>query len=328
MPAKKTAAKLSLFEQLSAPFHPSQVEFVIQNAFDFNSNGQYGIKAFASPYITKEAAEDRMDQVFGVGNWENDFQMPDPAGRIKYCVRFKDEVTGEWRVRWEGATIDSNATGNFGKTAYEIALSMAEKRTWAKMGIGRYLRRVPALQVETSMNFRPGWSKYSFRSRVKGNKQNPQWVSFYWAEPHLPDWALPEGFTYEAKQVTPQQQPSGPRPGNKTEPVEAGPIFWELVDYYIAGLPPEDSEKIKDTVYNEQVDEETGEVIRTTRKRFSQEYADTIMARLEESYGRLTDDFVPECMLPKQADQPPLDGKKQGKALYGSGRSRKNQGQQ
>ena len=111
-------------------------------------------------YVTNRAIQNRLDEVFGIFGWRNEFT--EWKGGSQLCG-ISVKVDNEWITKWDGAA-DSNME------AVKGGLSDAMKRAAYQWGIGRYLYKLPSVWVG-----------------LKGGK--------YLAEtPQLPTWALPEGY--------------------------------------------------------------------------------------------------------------------------------------
>lgn len=279
---------------LQKKFHPDDVEWVIVNAYDYQASGAHVIKAFAQPFIRKEVAEKAADEIFGVGNWENGYEMPDNQGRIKYWIRFRLQPGGEWIYRYEGSSINLDAKGQFKSDAFEIALTFAEKRTWAKIGVGRYLKAISPIQVETSSNWMAGWNKYRIRSRVhydvQDGRRRGKPINFFWQNPQLPAHALPEGFTYGERPER-EQRSSQPVP-KKTAP--ATDEHWKVIMAYYDNMSDAEMAEWSPYLFTETIDEETGEVTAMDRKNLSAEYAKKVINSLMRGFGKLNPQGVPE----------------------------------
>jgi len=118
----------NLQAKLVAPFDPFDIEWRIQQAGE--SNGKKWGMVLA--YITNRAIMERLDEVFGVGGWQNEYQPMNDGGII---CGIKAKVDDEWIVKYDGAD----------KTAIEATkggLSNAMKRAGVQWGIGRYLYRL------------------------------------------------------------------------------------------------------------------------------------------------------------------------------------------
>ena len=126
-PPGPTAAAIQT--ALAAPFDPTLVKCkpgVIQ-----------GNRALAMPYLDARAVADRLDQVLGIGGWQDDYeQLPDGA----LLCRLRVKIGGEWITRCGvGSPSDQPDAGDRKKAAESDAL----KRAAVKFGVGRYLYRLP-----------------------------------------------------------------------------------------------------------------------------------------------------------------------------------------
>lgn len=292
---KQAASPRSVTELLCEKFKYSDIEFVVVNAFDYDGPNGYVAKAFVIPYIKKESGEQRLDEVLGVENWENDFTFPDPSHRIKYKLRIRIPGTEEWREKVEGATLDTRERGQFSQTAFESALAFAEKRALAKLGVGRYLKLCPEIQVDISTAFRPGWNKYAFKSKVKKGRDNkPAYVKIYWKVPMLPKEFLHDDEKHLADQVDdggadpsrnrPKAKPKAPGSEKLNRPALAGQ--WQIIESYYNAFDLTEQEKWIEFLYIEKVDSETG-VVTNDRRNISQARAAQIITSLENGYGPL-----------------------------------------
>src|SRR3990167_1713308 len=125
--------KKSIAEQLAEPFDPFDIEWRVQQAGD--SNGKKWAMVLA--YVTNRAIMERLDSVFGIEGWQNEYQfMPDGGVvcGIKCLVpqnfpNFAGErAISEWVTKYDGAD----------KTAIEATkggLSNAMKRAGVHWGI-------------------------------------------------------------------------------------------------------------------------------------------------------------------------------------------------
>lgn len=120
-----------------------------------------GNRALACAYLDARAVMQRLDSVFGVGGWSDDYTVT-PAGVI---CKLSIKVDGEWIVKTDvGSPSEQSDDGDKLKAAFSDAL----KRAAVKVGVGRYLYRLPSQ-----------WCDY--------DPQKRQFVR----PPTLPGWALP-----------------------------------------------------------------------------------------------------------------------------------------
>ena len=153
-----------LMQGLQAPFKACEIEWRVGSTTKDKSKG------LALAYVTNRAIQNRLDDMFGVFGWRNDYR--EWKGKGQLCgISIWDDEKKEWITKWDGAD-DSNMEATKG------GLSDAMKRAAYQWGIGRYLYKLPAT-----------WAKLK-----------PQGSSYVLAEtPNLPKWALPEGYEPEGK---------------------------------------------------------------------------------------------------------------------------------
>ncbi len=121
-----------------------------------------GNRALAAAYLDARAIMQRLDCVFGVGGWQDAYQLVD-GGSVVCTLSVK--VEGEWIDKTDvGSPSEQPDDGDKLKAAFSDAL----KRAAVKLGIGRYLYRLPRQ-----------WVDYDPQAR--------QLVK----TPTLPAWALP-----------------------------------------------------------------------------------------------------------------------------------------
>ena len=121
-----------------------------------------GNRALAAAYLDARAVMQRLDSVFGVGGWKDAYQLVN-GGSVVCTLAVK--VEGEWVEKTDvGSPSEQPDDGDKLKAAFSDAL----KRAAIKLGIGRYLYRLP-------------------RQWVDYDPQTRQFVK----PPTLPAWALP-----------------------------------------------------------------------------------------------------------------------------------------
>lgn len=161
---------------LKQPFPAKDVEWRIQQA-DIKGARKW---ALVLAYIDNRAIMDRLDEIFGVNGWKNDFKSG-PDGGVLCGISIYDVNLGEWVRKWDGAE-------NTDIEKVKGGLSGAMKRAANQWGIGRYLYNLESsfvtLETEKPASME-GWRKE--RLKVEANK----YASFYWKIPQLPEWALP-----------------------------------------------------------------------------------------------------------------------------------------
>jgi hypothetical protein len=142
-----------ILQALSAPFDPADVHWKPQAIS--------GNRCLAVAYIDARAVMDRLDEVCGVA-WQDSYD-PLPGGSV--LCRLQVQVDGQWIVKCDvGSPSLQPDDGDRMKAAFSDAL----KRAAIKLGIGRYLYRLPKQWVDYDPQ----------KKALKG-------------QPHLPAWALP-----------------------------------------------------------------------------------------------------------------------------------------
>ena len=128
--------------ELKKPFTFEEIEWRIGSSFERNGE----VKALALPYVTSRAIMDRLDAVFGLDGWEDEYQSwGNNAQLCAITVRIGDRFIKKWDGA-ESTDIESVKGG----------LSNALKRTAVKFGIGRYL-----------YSFDPIWIRCEIKGKTK-----------------------------------------------------------------------------------------------------------------------------------------------------------------
>ena len=180
----------SKMEELRRPFPASQVDWMITMT---NADKTSGLVV---PFITNRAVQERLDEVFGINGWKNEY-IPWGEGKVhaQLCViSVWDEEKKEWISKMDGAE-DTDIEPVKG------GLSAAMKRAASVFGIGRYL-----------YDIEPAWVDIVPRGK--------SWAIRQGCVPALPAWALPAGEknpiqSQSAKPDKPSPQPQAQTP---TEP--------------------------------------------------------------------------------------------------------------
>lgn len=167
---KKTLTTEDIAKQLAEPFDPFDIEWRIQQAGETNGKKW----ALVLAYVTNRAIMERLDSVFGIDGWQNEYQPMADGGII---CGLKCFVGGQWIVKYDGAD----------KTNIEATkggLSNAMKRAGVQWGIGRYLYRLETTFVTLISKDQKGQGDY-ISAVVDHNK-------VFFERPKLPKFALPE----------------------------------------------------------------------------------------------------------------------------------------
>lgn len=163
------------WERLKEPFDEDDIEWRVGRA------GKKGTKIWAKvlAYITARAIMDRLDEVFGIDGWKEEFREG-PCGGIICRIYFKDDE-GEWIWREDGAE-------NTDMEAIKGGLSAARKRAGAALGIGRYLYGLDE-----------GFAQITDKGKFMGVLNDGGKHYFRYDAPELPKWALPRVTTTKPK---------------------------------------------------------------------------------------------------------------------------------
>lgn len=181
-PAARTSRELS--SALTAPFPLEAVHFLPLTI--------KGNRALAAAYLDARAIMDRLDQVFGVGGWKDDYEVLSGGSVVS---RLSVRIGGEWVQKCDiGSPSEQPDQGDKVKAAFSDSL----KRAAIKLGIGRYLYRLP-------------------RQWVDYDPQKKQFTK----TPQLPDWALPAKGQQNKKPLAPVAPPavSAPNGNGNGKPI-------------------------------------------------------------------------------------------------------------
>jgi hypothetical protein len=158
---------------LAAPFHPDEVGWKPQSV--------KGNRALAVAYIDARTVQDRLDDVLGVGGWQDEYQILQDGSVV---CQLRLHLGGEWVTKTDvGSPSEQPDGGDRLKAAFSDAL----KRAAIKFGVGRYLYSLPK-----------------------------QWCDFdpvkkqFVQTPRLPDKHLPKGVTQPAARPQPAPAANGP----------------------------------------------------------------------------------------------------------------------
>src|SRR6476646_3070340 len=127
-PLSRDTQLQALAAALSAPFDPKDVKFKPQMV---KNN-----RCLAMAYIDARLIQDRLDEVLGVENWQDQYDML-TDGSVMCRLRVK--LGGRWITKTDvGSPSEQPDSGDRLKAAFSDAL----KRAAVKFGIGRYLYRI------------------------------------------------------------------------------------------------------------------------------------------------------------------------------------------
>lgn len=118
-------------QNLHAPFPPNEIEWRVGSTNGDKSSG------LALAYLTARHVMERLDEVCGVGNWQDRYEFHGKRTICYLSIRIGDE----WVTKADGA-------GDSDVEAEKGAISDALKRAAVKWGIGRYLYSLGNTWVE------------------------------------------------------------------------------------------------------------------------------------------------------------------------------------
>lgn len=126
--------KEALAERLTEPFEANEVKWKAQVV--------RGNRALSVAYVDARLVEDRLDKVFGIDGWQDCYHVL-PSNNVICTLRVR--VGEEWIEKSDvGGQSDQPDEGDRMKSAFSDAL----KRAAVKLGIGRYLYRLPHQWVD------------------------------------------------------------------------------------------------------------------------------------------------------------------------------------
>lgn len=152
-------------KKLTAVFDPDDIEWRVSRSMKTSK----GPKAVVLAYVTNRAIMNRLDEVFGVDGWKNEYKEWRDKGVL---CGISAKLHGEWVTKWDGAE-ETNIE------AVKGGFSGSMKRAAVQWGIGRYLYNLDEIWVDI---------KDRGQHFIKDQKNN---IKGYWNSPMLPDWALP-----------------------------------------------------------------------------------------------------------------------------------------
>lgn len=162
-----------IMKQLQRPFPAKDIEWRVSRTVATRK----GNKSIVLAYVTNRAIMERLDEVFGVAGWRNEYSEWRDKGVL--CT-ISCNIDGQWISKSDGA----DAT-NFEATKGGFSASM--KRAAVQWGIGRYLYNLTEQWVDIKEN-----GQNYIKAKIKVNNKD-QYVTGYWNTPQLPEWALPIG---------------------------------------------------------------------------------------------------------------------------------------
>lgn len=165
---------------------PEQLMAALREPFPAESIGwkpgaTSGNRALAMPFIDARDVMDRLDAVFGLTGWQDEY-LPCPDGTAVCTLRVR--IGGEWISHQDvGGASDQPDEGDRRKSSFSDAL----KRAAVKLGIGRYLyalspiwcdwdqqRKRFATEPQLPASALPGHKPAKSAAPTNGSKKPPQ----------------------------------------------------------------------------------------------------------------------------------------------------------
>jgi len=181
-----------IVEKLKEPFERKDIEFRVAKV------SKRTRKVLVLAYITSRAVMQKLDAIFGVDGWKDEYEVLQNGVICKLSVK----VNGEFITKQDAAPFTNIE-------ALKGAFSDALKRAAVKFGVGRYLYQLTEF-----------WADIVERKPTKVNNKIHRYhsdnLSGWWIEPELPDWAVKDG--NNRKKVTEANGETEKKVGRKPEP--------------------------------------------------------------------------------------------------------------
>ncbi len=179
-------------EALKKPFPRGDIEFRVGRVSAKNR------KANVLAYITARGIMNRLDGVFGIEGWKDEYEVLATGVKCRLSVK----IGKDWVTKADVAPFTNIE-------ALKGAFSDSLKRAGVKFGIGRYLYDLPEHWVEIQ-------SERPRDAALPVHYISSDSVTGWWEEPQLPEWALPDPVRPAAGAVDPAGRTEGsnlvPRP--------------------------------------------------------------------------------------------------------------------
>lgn len=160
-----------LSKKLESPFHENELSWRARTVMKTT----HGVKAILVPYVDARIIMRRLDDVFGVFGWKDEY-TPLESG---FLCTLSVNINGEWYSKQDGSNntqVESTKGG----------ISNSFKRAAVKFNIGRYIYELDEIWVDvktTKQNSNDLYIKQKMgNSEIKG----------YCTIPRLPEWAIPK----------------------------------------------------------------------------------------------------------------------------------------
>ena len=183
-----------LEDALKAPFREEDLEWRLQASSKAGAGRAWAI---CLCYVSARAIEDRLDEVFGIDGWYDEYTQLEggkPGFMCTLAVKTGDEHHNMWVSKQDVSELTDVEPLKGG-------VSGALKRAAVKFGIGRYL-----------YNLEANFAVIDSRGKFKG----PKGTDWKWSPPPLPAWALPSGVS-SSKEAAPKKAKKTTKKGKKEE---------------------------------------------------------------------------------------------------------------
>lgn len=165
----KTIIPEEISARLKAYFPEDELEWRVQQAGKTASGKPY---AMVLCYVQARAIENRLDEVVGFENWQNEIRVEGDNIIARLGVR----IGGDWVWKENGASQTEIE-------AFKGGISGAIKRVASSgFGIGRYLYELPATFAECSLDKMEGWNVAKLKTGER----------YWWKTPRMPAEFLPK----------------------------------------------------------------------------------------------------------------------------------------
>jgi hypothetical protein len=180
-----TESQDALGERLTMPFELEELKYKPQAV--------KGDRALAVFFIDSRVVMDRLDEVFGVDGWMDEYT---PLGDGSVMCKLSVWVADKWISKTDvGSPSEQPDSGDRTKAAFSDAL----KRVAVKFGIGRYLYKLPLV-----------WLGYDPQKRK------------FTEVPKMPSWAMPPAKTHVAQSQLANKQPAPAQLPQAIQPPQNG----------------------------------------------------------------------------------------------------------
>ncbi len=189
---------------LKEPFAAADVEWRIGSS-GATRDGKPWAKCLA--YITNRGVMNRLDEVFGIGGWKNEFRQVDVKSESGFICGLSVKLDDGWVTKWDGAPVTDIESIKGG-------ISDSMKRAAVQLGLGRYL-----------YDLEEGWATVHGDGPHKTDGSRGRYYSkfkdgnFYsWDPPALPNWAKRK----DEQGVVPPRPAAAPPAAATANPPPAG----------------------------------------------------------------------------------------------------------